>query len=62
MDVINWITALDWSNIGNIILQIVGLASIVSSMTVNTSDDKLVQLLIDGLNTVGFNIGRSRNA
>ena len=61
MDVINWITALDWSSIGNIVLQVVGLASIVSSMTVNKSDDKLVQLLIDGLNTLGMNIGRSRN-
>ena len=62
MDVINWVAGLDWTNIGNIVLQVVGLAAMVSSITPNKVDDKFVQLLLDGLNSLGFNLGRSKNA
>ena len=62
MDVINWVAGLDWTNIGNIVLQIVGLAAMVSSITPNQADDKFVQLILDGLNSLGFNLSRSKNA
>lgn len=62
MDVINWVAALDWTNIGNIVLQVVGLAAMVSALTPNQADDKFVQLILDGLNSLGMNLGKSRNA
>ena len=62
MDVITWIAEFNWGSIANILFQIVGLASMVSAITPNKADDRIVQLLIDGLNALGMNIGTSRNA
>jgi len=62
MDVINWVTSLNWGSIANIALQIIALCSMVSAITPNKVDDRAVQVLIDALNALGMNIGTSRNA
>ena len=61
MEIINWITAMDWTSILNIALQAVGLAALISSQTPNTADDKIVDMILKGLNFLGANFNKSKN-
>lgn len=61
MEIINWVTALDWTGIINIALQAVGLAALVSAATPNTADDKIVDMLLKGLNFLGANFNKATN-
>lgn len=62
MEIINWVTALDWQMMVNIALQAVGLAALVSSQTPNTADDKIVQAILTALNFLGANFASSKNS
>ena len=61
MEIIGWITGLDWAGIFNIALQAVGLGALISSMTPNTADDKIVDMLLKGLNFLGANFNKAAN-
>lgn len=61
MEIINWVTGLDWQMVINIALQAVGLAALISSQTPNTSDDKIISSILTGLNFLGANFGKSEN-
>ena len=61
MDVINWISALDWSGIFNIALQAVGLMALVATQTKNKSDDAIVDAIYKAINFLGGNFGQASN-
>jgi len=61
MEVINWITGLDWQMLVNIALQAVGLAALVSSQTPNQADDKIVSAILSALNFLGANFNKAAN-
>ena len=61
MEIVGWITGLDWTGIFNIALQAVGLGALISSMTPNTADDKIVDMLLKGLNFLGANFNKAAN-
>jgi len=43
------------------LLQLVGAASVVATMTPNKTDDKIVQMILDGINFLGGNLGKAKN-
>ena len=43
------------------LLQIVGAAAIVATMTPNKTDDKIVQMILDAINFLGGNLGKAKN-
>jgi len=43
------------------LLQLVGAASIVATMTPNKTDDKIVQWILDAINFLGGNLGKAKN-
>ena len=55
-------SALGWftSNLAGV-LQVIGVFSVVATMTKNKSDDKIVQLILDGVNFLGANLGNAKN-
>jgi hypothetical protein len=59
MDIL--ITAGNWlvDNI-RIILEVIGVAALIATKTPNKSDDKFIQLLLDGVNFIGMNLGKAR--
>jgi len=52
----SWIT-------GNIaqLLQVIGAFAILAAWTKNTSDEKIVQFLLDVVNFIGANLGNAKN-
>lgn len=44
------------------ILQVVGMFAVMARWTPNTTDDRMVQFLLDGINFLGFNHGNAKNA
>ena len=61
MEIINWVTGLDWQMVINVALQAVGLAALISSQTPNKSDDKVISAILTGLNFLGANFAKSEN-
>lgn len=58
---------MDWfnSNFDNILqiaLEVVGIFSIVATMTPNDSDNKVVEFVLKIINAVGGNFGKAKNA
>ena len=43
-------------------LTIIGAAAVISTKTANKADDKIVQLLLDIVNFLAMNLGKSKNA
>lgn len=43
------------------LLQIIGGAAVVATMTKNKSDDKIVQFILDVVNFLGGNLGKAKN-
>ncbi len=43
------------------LLQIIGAFAIIATWTVNKSDDKIVQFLLDVVNFLGANLGNAKN-
>ena len=56
-----WITN-NWGNLYSIITQVVGVAALVATLTPNTSDNKAVDFVLNIINMLGANIGKSKNA
>ena len=56
-----WITS-NWGNLYSIITQVVGVAALVATLTPNTSDNKAVDFVMNIINMLGANIGKSKNA
>lgn len=44
------------------VLQIVGAAAVIATITPNKNDDKIVQFILDLLNFLGANINKAKNA
>ena len=44
-----------------IIVGVVGLFSLVATLTPNDADNKIAQFLLDLINTLGANVGNARN-
>jgi hypothetical protein len=55
-----WITS-NWGNLYSIITQVVGIAALVATLTPNTSDNKAVDFVLNIINMLGANIGKSKN-
>ena len=43
-------------------LQVVGLFSLIATLTPNSVDNKIAQVLMDLVNFLGANLGKSKNA
>ena len=54
--VISWVT----SHLAEIV-QIIGAFAVIATLTKNKSDDKIVQMLLDVVNFLGGNLGKSKN-
>ena len=55
-----WLTA-NGAQIIELIVQIVGVASLVATLTPNVSDNKAVDFILNIINMLGANIGRAKN-
>jgi len=55
-----WISA-NWENIIGIATSVVGAFAIISTMTPNPEDDKIVSQLYKFINFLGANFGKSKN-
>ena len=58
---IEWVTA-NASDLVQIVLQVAGAFAIIASMTPNVADNKVAALILEGVNFLGGNLGRARNA
>ncbi len=56
----NWMTD-NWQNVLSIATSMVGAFAIISTMTPNTDDDKMVSQLLKLINFLGANFGESKN-
>lgn len=56
-----WLTT-NGSAILELVIQIVGVASLVATMTPNVSDNKAVDFVLNIINLLGANVGKSKNA
>ena len=56
-----WITS-NWGNLYSIITQVVGVAALVATLTPNQSDNKAVDFVLNIINMLGANVGKSKNA
>ena len=45
----------------SLLTSLIGVFAIVASMTPNTTDDKVVQVLLTLINKFGFNFGNAKN-
>lgn len=55
-----WISE-NWQNIMGIATSVVGAFAIISTMTPNPNDDKIVSQLYSLINFLGANFGKSKN-
>ncbi len=54
----------EWLTIGNaiaVVTAVVTLASAIAAITPSTSDDKIIQKILDILNSLGLNVGKAVN-
>ena len=56
-----WITT-NWESLFVILTQVVGVAALVATLTPNTSDNKAVDFVLNIINMLGANLGKSKNA
>jgi len=55
-----WISE-NWDNVIGIVTSVVGAFAIISTMTPNPKDDKIVSQLLKFINFLGANFGKSKN-
>ena len=55
-----WFTS-NWESLFVILTQVVGVAALVATLTPNTSDNKAVDFVLNIINMLGANVGRSKN-
>ena len=49
------------ANNGVMIIEIIGCFAVLARFTPNTTDDKIVQMILDGVNFMGMNHGKAKN-
>ena len=57
----DWLVA-NASSLLELIVQVVGVAALVATLTPNDSDNKAVDFILNIVNLLGGNVGRSKNA
>jgi hypothetical protein len=58
----DWAAIVSWlGNNWQIILEIVGAFAVIARFTPNTTDDKVIQHILDGINFAGMNHGKAKN-
>ena len=55
-----WFTT-NWESLFIILTQVVGVAALVATLTPNTSDNKAVEFVLNIINMLGANVGKSKN-
>lgn len=60
MDILNTIMSLDWTGIINALLTIIGGFSVLATMTPNTSDDRVIQSILNWVNRGALLVGKAR--
>ena len=55
-----WFTT-NWESLFVILTQVVGVAALVATLTPNTSDNKAVDFVLNVINMLGANVGKSKN-
>jgi hypothetical protein len=60
MNIVNYVTE-NWAQILEAILGIVGVFSIIATMTPNKADDQIVSFVLKAVNFLGGNVGKSTN-
>jgi len=58
---IEWITT-NINDVIQMIVQVVGAFAIIAAWTPNTADNKVASMLLEGVNFLGANLGKARNA
>ena len=53
-----WFTT-NWESLFVILTQVVGVAALVATLTPNTSDNKAVDFVLNIINMLGANVGKS---
>jgi len=56
-----WLTA-NGQALLELVVQIVGVASLVATLTPNASDNKAVDFVLNIINMLGANVGKAKNA
>ena len=51
----------NWVSIVNLVTQIVGGFAILATWTPNTVDNRIAQILMDGVNFLGANVNKAAN-
>ena len=57
----DWLVA-NASSLLELLIQVVGVAALVATITPNDSDNKAVDFILNIVNLLGANVGRSKNA
>lgn len=60
-DVLQALSHVDWPQTITAVTSIVGGFAILATLTPNKADDKIAQVLLDGINFLGGNIGKAKN-
>jgi hypothetical protein len=61
MDIINAVLGFDWGAIVNILLQAIGLAALVATVTPTDADDRIIAAIQRAVHTLAGNWGKSAN-
>ena len=51
----------NWDTIGEIALQVVGIAALVATLTPTENDNKVINLISKLIHTLGANFGKAKN-
>ena len=55
-----WLTE-NFSNVVEVVLNLVGAFAVIATMTPNESDNKIVAFVLNVINTLGANFGKTSN-
>jgi hypothetical protein len=55
-----WLTG-NFSNVIEVVLNLVGAFAVIATMTPNESDNKIVAFVLNVINTLGANFGKASN-
>jgi len=58
---IDWIT-LNFNDLVQIVLQVVGAFSCIAALTPNAADNKVASVILEAVNFLGGNLNKARNA
>ena len=61
MEMINWVME-NWEQVLMVVSSIVGGFSVLATMTPNSADNKVVDMVMRIVNFLGANVGKAKNA